>query len=288
LNALEPYICEAGQIHGLKDDGTNQQPVNQHNHMKTVLLVTSVIAALTAAMLPAKAQSTYTGPGTANGGGGSGEAITSVVINNTASTITFTINSVAVQSAYVQYYVLMQYVGQGASGSSVLLNSAGALNGWGPSLGISTGENAFVATYNTGASAETYSGGAWTQNASVSYDAGGTGSAFATFTLSLSSLGLSVGNGFYFDVVSSYPNAAGQSAYGALDSIGGYPAETDNNYTPWNGTSAYDAATDASGTKFGTAASLYTVTAVPEPAACAVLGLGGLLMVMRRRVFSTR
>ena len=106
---------------------------------------------------------------------------------------------------------------------------------------------------------------------------------FLTFTVPLSSLGLSVGSSFYFDVVSSYPNSVGQSAYGALDSVGGYPAETDDNYTPYNGTSAYDAATDASGTTFGTAASEYTVQAVPEPATSAMLGAGVLLLTGFRR-----
>jgi len=252
--------------------------------MKTLISVTSVLAVMAMTMLPVKAQVTYTGTGTALGGGGNGEGISSVVINNTASTITFTINSSAAQSQYVQYYVLMQYVGQGASGSTALFNSAGALNGWGPSLGISTGMNAFAATYNTGASGETYSGGVWSNNQSVSYDAGGTGSTFNTFTLSLSSLGLSAGTSFYFDVVSSYPNAAGQSAYGALDSIGGYPAETDNSYHQYTpGQNAYDAATDAAGTIFGTAASLYTVTAVPEPATMALLSGGAILLLMLRR-----
>jgi hypothetical protein len=256
--------------------------------MKTVSIFISIIAALTVAMLPAKAQVTYTGTGNADGGGANGEGISSVVINNNATDITFTINTSAAQSAYVQYFVLMQYVGQGASGSTALLNSAGALNGWGPSLGISTGENAFAATYNTGATPAFYSGGAWTQGSGVSYGAGGTGFTFNTFTLSLSSLGLSVGSQFYFDVVSSYPNGVGQSAYGSLDSIGGYPAETDNSYKPYLGSNAYDAATDASGTTFGTAASLYTVSSVPEPAVSALLGLGALLMIMRRRTLSPR
>lgn len=250
--------------------------------LKHVPILTSALAALALAVLPAKA-TTYTGPGTANGGGANGEGISSVVINNTASDITFTINTSANQSAYVQYYVLMQYVGQGASGSTALYNSAGALNSWGPSLGISTGMNAFAATWNTGASAETYSAGSWTQNASVSYDAGGTGFNYVTFTVPLSSLGLSVGSQFYFDVVSSYPSSAGQSAYGSLDSIGGYPAETDSLYTPWNGTSAYDAATDAAGTTFGTAASMYSVVAVPEPAAMALLSGGAALFLLVRR-----
>ncbi len=251
--------------------------------MKTIVSLTSVLAALALAALPAKA-ATYTGTGSALGGGGNGEGISSVVVNNTASTITFTINSSAAQSAFVQYYVLMQYVGQGASGSTALFNSAGALNSWGPSLGISTGMNAFAATFNTGASGETYSGGIWSNNQSVSYDAGGTGSTFNTFTLSLSSLGLSAGTSFYFDVVSSYPNAAGQSAYGALDSIGGFPAETDGSFHQFTpGQNAYDAATDASGTKFGTAASMYTVVAVPEPATLALLSGGAILLLAGRR-----
>ncbi|MGH7975081.1 MAG: PEP-CTERM sorting domain-containing protein [Limisphaerales bacterium] len=249
--------------------------------MKAITYLISTLTILTLAMLPLKAQVTYNGLGTANGGGANGEGINSVVVDNDANSITFTINTSAAQSAYVQYYILMQYVGQGASGSTALLNSAGALNGWGPSLGISTGENAFAATYNTGATPAYYSGGAWTQGAGVSYTAGGTGFNYVTFALPLSSLGLSIGSSFYFDVVSSYPNAAGQSAYGSLDSLGGFPAETDNSYNSYVGTNAYDAATDASGTTFGTAASQYTVGAVPEPSTCALMGLGVLAMVRR-------
>ena len=97
--------------------------------MKTILSISSILIVLAMIALPAKAQVTYTGTGDADGGGGSGEGISSVVINNDASDITFTINTSEAQGAYVQYFVLMQYVGQGASGSTALLNSAGALNG---------------------------------------------------------------------------------------------------------------------------------------------------------------
>jgi len=254
--------------------------------MKTVSIVTVAMTALTLSILPLSAQTTYDGTGDADGGGANGEGISSVVIDNTASDITFTINTSADQSQYVQYFVLIQYVGLGASGSTALLQSSGALNSWGPSLGISSGENAFAATYNTGASAETYSDGVWTQNASVNYAAGGTGANYLTFTVPLSSLGLSIGSQFYFDVVSSYPNSVGQSAYGALDSIGGYPAESDNSYEPYLGSNYYDAATPADagteGSTFGTSASEYTVSAVPEPATGALLGLGTLLAFIRR------
>jgi hypothetical protein len=250
--------------------------------MKTIVSLISVLTTL--AMSSAMAQTTYNGTGTANGGGSNGEGISSVVVNNTASTISFTINSSQPQSAFVQYYVLMQLVGQGGSGSTALFNSAGALNSWGPSLGISTGENAFIATFNTGATPEMYSGGSFVAGSSVNYSAGGTGSAFASFTVPLSSLGLSSGSSFYFDVVSSYPNAAGQSAYGALDSIGGFPAETDDSFHQFTpGQNAYDAATDASGTKFGTAASMYTITSAPEPTTCTLIGLGALALISRVR-----
>jgi hypothetical protein len=251
--------------------------------MKKILSITSALAVLAMMTLPATA-ATYSSTGTANGGGASGEGISSVVVNNTATDITFTINTSAAQSQWVQYYILMQYVGQGGSGSTAVLNSAGALNSWGPSLGISSGMNAFAATWNTGASALTYSGGVWTQNAAPNYDAGGTGFNYLTFTVPLSSLGLSVGSQFYFDVVSSYPNSAGQSAYGALDSVSGYPAESDSSWTPWSLGNYYDPVTDAGGTTFGTAASMYTVAVIPEPGTLALLSSGLVfLMALRRR-----
>ena len=256
--------------------------------MKIILSVTSALAALALITLPAKAQVTYWSQngGWVNGGYADGSGIGSVVVNNTASDITFTIYTTQPMNTYPQYFVLMQYVGQGGSGSAALLNSAHALNGWGPSLGISSGENAFLATWNGGggASAETYSGGTWQNNGAVTY-AGGPGNSFVTITAPLSSLGLSVGSQFYFDVVSSYSPATGQSAYSALDTLAN-PKETDGLATPWNGTSAYDAATDAGGTTFGTAASLYVV---PEPTTLALLSGGVIfLLVQRRRVPGNR
>ena len=80
------------------------------------------------------------------------------------------------------------------------------------------------------------------------------------------------------------PLAGGQSAYGALDNTS-WPAETDASYQPWLGSNYYDSATDAGGTIFGTAATVYTVVGVPEPATCALLGLGSLFMIIRRRMF---
>ena len=247
--------------------------------MKTIFSVTSLLAALALAALPAKAQTSYfsAGNGYADGSAaGDGGVISSVVVNNNATTITFTINSTEAQASYIFYAIELQLVGQGGSGSTSLVNP------WGENVGISTGVNALVNTWGTGASALTYGGGTWTQNASGSYVAGGTGDTFATMTLPLSSLGLSVGNSFYFDVVSSYGNPSGQSAYFALDSLS-QPAESDGAYTPWNGTSYYDSATDAGGTTFGTSATMYTVEPIPEPATMTLLGGGIIFLVLRRR-----
>jgi hypothetical protein len=226
---------------------------------------------------PAKA-ATYSGTGNVNGSGAvDGAGISSVVINNDASSITFTINSTQPMASYIFYSIQLQIIGQAGSGDTSLLNP------WGEHVGISTGENALINTWGTGATPGTFSGGVWTMGAGASYVAGGTTFTFATVTVPLSSLNLSVGQSFYFDVVSSYANPGGQSAYGALDNTS-WPAESDGSYQPWLGSNFYDSATDAGGTEFGTAASLYSV--VPEPVASALLGMGTLVILIRRRFFS--
>jgi hypothetical protein len=274
--------------------------------MKTVPLVSSVVAAMAVAMLPAKAQVTYTGTGNADGTPADGAAISSVVVNNDANNITFTINANPASGlidAYTFYAVQIQIIGQAANGYTTLANPI-YLSTTGPAIGISSGENAVLnfaqnGYYSNGgdvngATPFMYSGGSWTEGSLYSYTAGGQGSDSVTATVPLSSLGLSVGNSFYFDVVSSYTswnNGYPQSAYSALDSLSGYPAETDSSYSPWNGNNVptyYDSATDASGTTFGTAASEYIVTGVPEPVASALLGMGALIILIRRRMFSAR
>jgi len=243
--------------------------------------MTSVITAFAMAGLPAEA-ATYPGTGNANGSGAAdGAGISSVVVNNDATSITFTINSSQAQASYIFYSIELQIVGQAANGDTSMVNP------WGEHVGISTGENALINTWGTGDTPGTFSGGVWTMGSGANYVGGGTGSTFATMTVPLSSLNLSVGNSFYFDVVSSYASPGGQSAYGALDNTS-WPAETDGSYQPWLGSNYYDSASDAGGTTFGTAATLYTVTAVPEPATGALLGLGGLFLIVRRRISSAR
>jgi hypothetical protein len=241
--------------------------------MKTLPRLTASLATFALSVSFAQA-ATYFGSGVADGGGASdGGAISSVVVNNTASTISFTINSTMPMSQYIFYSVQLQY---GPGGDTSLINP------WTPHVGISTGENAMINTYNNagsggGGTAFTFGGGTWTGNSSVIFDAGGTGLNFATITVPLSSLGLSVGTTFNFDVVSSYTNPGGQAAYGALDyPSGGYIPESDNNYQPWNGTSYYDSATAPN-----FAATTYTVVAVPEPGTGALLTLASLFLARR-------
>lgn len=238
--------------------------------MKIASVVTFAILSLPLAVLPAGA-TTYTGPGTAlyssvNDGAG----INSVNVQNDASTISFTINSSAPQASYIFYAIELQIVGQAGSGYT------GFSNPFGPAIGISSGENAVIDTYGTGATPYFYSGG-WVEGSTVSYTAGGTGDMYCSMTVPLSSLGLSVGNSFYFDVVSTYTSFSSggpQAAYGTLDSATGYPAENNNSYIPYDNNTYYDSATDANST-FNSGASLYSVVApVPEPATWSLLGLG--------------
>jgi hypothetical protein len=254
--------------------------------MKTITLM--LLALTTLAISSARAQVTYTGTGNSLGSSpADGAAITSVVVNNDANNITFTINTTATQASYIFYSIELQIVGQAGNGSTSLVNP------WGEHVGASTGLNALINTYSdSGASALTYSGGSWTQNASGAYAGGGAGFNYATITMPLTSLGLSAGNSFYFDVISTYAaSPTGQSAYGALDSVTGYPAESDGSYQPWLGSNYYDSANaGTSGSTFGTPATLYTVTPVPEPAVNVLIVLGVFVTVgqaIRKKCFNS-
>ena len=167
--------------------------------MKTIVSLVSALTALAAST--AMAQTTYPGSGVADGSApADGGAFNSVVISNSASTISFTINSAQPMASYIFYSIELQMVGQAGSGYT------GLVNPWGPHVGISTGVNALINTYGSGATPLTYNG-SWVSGSGTSYAAGGTGFNSATITLPLSSLGLSLGNSFNFDVVSSYTGA---------------------------------------------------------------------------------
>jgi hypothetical protein len=246
-----------------------------------------VLTVLALATLPAAAQDiytqTYTGTGFADGGLGDGAGISSVVVGNDASgDIDFTINSTQPMDAYINYAIEIQQIGAPTG-------YTGFAPPWGLSIGISSGINALINTWTgaSGATAFIYSGG-WNGGAGGSYTAGGLGNTYATFTTTLSSLGLSPGSSFYFDVISSFDsNPGGQSAYSALDNLNGYPAESDSSWSPWKGGGAnyYDSVPGVSNggnSDFGSAATEYTVaSAVPEPTTCVLMGMGALAMIRR-------
>ena len=155
----------------------------------------------------ASTQAPGTGDGTVANDGG---AINSVIVTNDNSNISFTINSTQAMASYIFFGVELQVTGQAANGDHLLNNNPYTA----PNVGISTGVNSLIDTYGTGDDTYTYSGG-WNHTGGSSYAAGGTGSTFATITVPLSSLGLSIGNSFLLNVISSYTNPVGQGAYGA-------------------------------------------------------------------------
>ena len=76
--------------------------------MKTIHYVIPVLGLLTLATLPATAQEIFAGTGDANGGLGDGAGISSVVVNNDANNISFTINSTQPMDAYINYMIDIQ------------------------------------------------------------------------------------------------------------------------------------------------------------------------------------
>ena len=135
------------------------------------------------------AQITYLAPAMPSAIPADGAGFNSVVVNNDASTISFTMNSTQPQASYIFYAIELQIIRQAGSGYT------GFANPFGPAVGISSGENALIDTFGTGATPYIYSGG-WVAGSAVSYAAGGTGTTSTTITVPLTSLGLSAGSQF--------------------------------------------------------------------------------------------
>jgi hypothetical protein len=222
--------------------------------MKTTLATLSIVTVLVSAS-SAKADSYLDATGDFTGGN-SDLDISSVTVNNDAATLTFTINLAGnpMNATWYNYYAGVSKDLFGGVGGN--LNATG---GWGKDIQMSAGGmDYFIGSYPGfgGYSLLTWNGSSWSS-------AGGAASQNSTSVIipvALSSLGLSAGDRFKFDVWVS--TSGGDTVLDAL---------SDSTARSWN-SSAFDT---------GANALSYTVATVPEPGALALLGLAGLIMVRR-------
>jgi hypothetical protein len=263
-----------------------------NRRVAAAVFVASFIVALM--VLPARAQTTYTDAIGDNYGGPEVD-ISNVVISNDASNIYFMINmspsADLTTNYYANYEVGIQENG-GVGGQTAINGTYGtgvpaAGNPYGNAVGISTGENYFIGsflnapTYSGGAELYSYSSsGGWSQVGSTApITEVGTVTPYTSFAFALSSLGLSVGSSFEFDVWTSFGSP--QGAYDALDNTTGTPNGPGGTIPPYNSGGTYDSATAS-----GSVLASYTVTAVPEPCSLVIAAMGGcglLAFCVRRR-----
>ena len=224
--------------------------------MKTIPVILSAVTAIAAAVLPASANS-Y-GDATGDFTGGAWGDITSVVVNNDATSLILKINTAGdpdlVANTWHHYYVGIstgpstpggnlnttgynRNIQMSADGMDFALLSYPAFNGY--DRFVTSGSGPTMTFAGTG---------------STSWDATG-----VTITALLSDLGLSAGNTFKFDV---WTSTAGTDT--VLDAL------SDTTSRGFN-SSPFDT---------GANALSYTV-AVPEPTTGALMGLAALAMICR-------
>jgi len=183
--------------------------------------------------------------------------ITSVVVNNDATTLNLQINLAGnpLSPDWVKCLIGFDTVTGG--------NTTGP-DAWGKPIFMSAGgTDFFVGSWmdsGTGAEVRSWSGSSWDAVAGSGI-AVGTGASSVTLSLNLSAMGLSEGSTFNFDI---YTTSDGNSA---LDAAGSSTALTWNN-------NPYDSSPNVLS---------YTVTAVPEPGALSLAGLGTLLLAWRAK-----
>lgn len=225
--------------------------------MKNITNLVPIAATLILAGLPAQATDYTDATGDFTGGVAALD-LASVTVNNDATTLTFTLNLAGdpTPANWYSYFIGISKNSFGGVGGN--LNGPG---GWGKDIQMSTGGmDYFIGGYPaySGYSLLTWDGSAWTGTSGAASQ----NTSSVTLSMNLSSLGLSAGNSFTFDVWTS--DTGGDTVLDAL---------SDNTARSWNST-PFDT---------GANALTYTVAAVPEPATCTLLGLGAL--VMSRRLF---
>jgi hypothetical protein len=201
-------------------------------------------------------------PGLATGGGTLD--ILSLEITNNASDIVFklTVNGSVNATDWGKFMIGIAQGGAAANNG----------NGWGRPINMDApngGMTRWIGSWvdgGGGAENRVFSGGSWGL-AGATYNSNFGSFAFAgneiTYTMSLSSLGLNLGDTFYFDAYSS-GGGGGDSAIDALANPGQSVADWGDVYT-------------------STGTNLFSYTVVPAPAAFAVLGAFGLVRGRRSR-----
>jgi hypothetical protein len=214
--------------------------------------ITAILAALLSGSGPLTAATYNDAVGDFTGGNNDLD-ISSVTVNNDATTLTFTINLVGnpMNNNWYNFYVgISENLFGGVGGN---FNATG---GYGKNIQISSGGMDFVlASYPSfgGYDLKTWNGSAWTTGPGTASQ----NSTSVTIPVALSALGLSAGNSFKFDLWAS--TSGGDTVLDAL---------SDGVARSWN-SDPFDT---------GTHALSYTVVAAPEPSAAAVMGIAAAFL----------
>ncbi|MFM8816310.1 MAG: MYXO-CTERM sorting domain-containing protein, partial [Phycisphaerales bacterium] len=196
--------------------------------------------------------------------------LVSMEVSNTATDIVFrlTVNGTVQGAGATDWGKFMIGISTGSNAGDLAANG----NGWGRPINMSSasgGMNYWVGSWvdsGGGAQRWAYNGSSWSEVAAT-YSSGFGSFSFVnnqlTYTMSLASLGLSIGNTFYFDAYSS-----GGGPDSAIDAL----ANPNVSVSGWGG--PYTS---------GGSNPIYSYTVVPAPGAVALLGLAGLMARRRRR-----